>query len=206
MNQGVAIYNGTTGELIDEVMIGDDLFLSGVLVTESAVFVTTTNKGMIFKMPLAESGQLTSEPAFEAVVLTGFEPANDFYAWGLEADFDGKELVVLNGLNGSGILYHVDPATGVSRPIEITGDQQLFELGDELYLKERTLYIAQTFANSIAVIQLSHDLTEGTFIKNIACDDCRTPHSLADSGRTHLYRQLARTIRSDRGCRGRDFR
>ena len=32
------------------------------------------------------------------------------------------------------------------------------------------------------MIQLSHDLTEGTFIKNIACDDCRTPHSLAVLG------------------------
>ena len=28
------------------------------------------------------------------------------------------------------------------------------------------------------MVQLSDDLTEGTFVKSIACDDCRTPHSL----------------------------
>ena len=58
-NQGVAIYSGTSGELVDEVIIGDDLFLSGVLVTESAVFATTTNKGVIYKMPLEADGNLT---------------------------------------------------------------------------------------------------------------------------------------------------
>jgi hypothetical protein len=80
MNQGVAIYNATSGELIDEVIIGDGLFLSGVLVTESAVFVTTTSQGFIFKMPLEEGGNLTSLPAFESIELTGFEPVNGFYA------------------------------------------------------------------------------------------------------------------------------
>jgi hypothetical protein len=58
----------------------------------------------------------------------------------------------------------------------------LFELGDELYLSGRTLYIMQVFSNSIGVVQLSDDLTEGTFVKNIACDDCRSPHSLVGFG------------------------
>ena len=182
MNQGVAIYNATSGELIDEVTIGDDLFLSNILVTESAVFATSTNRGDLFKMPLDEGGKLPSTPAFESIEMTGYEPADRPWLWGLAGAFDGKELVVIDGLNGSGVLYHVDTASGASTPIEIQGDQQLFELGDELYLSGRTLHIMQTFANSIAVVQLSDDLTKGTFVKNIACDECRSPHSLAGFG------------------------
>ena len=179
-NQGIAVYNGSTGELVDEIIIGDGIFLSNVLVTESAVFATTTTEGVLFKLPLGNDGNLPSPPAFERIDLAGFEPANEFYAWGI--DGDDQDLLVLNGLNGSGVLYHVDPATGVSTPIPIHGDQQTFDLGDELYISGRTLYIMQVFANSIAVVQLSDDLTEGTFVKTIDCGECRSPHNIAGFG------------------------
>jgi hypothetical protein len=181
-NAGVVIYNGTTGEKIDEIIIGDGPFLSGVLVTKSAVFATTTNQPILYKLPLGQGGRLPASPAFEEIEMTGFQPANGFYAWGLQGSFDGKELFVLNGLNGSGVLYHVDTASGASTPIEIDGAQQLFENGDELHLSGRTLYIAQPFLKRIAVVQLSGDLTKGTFVKDIPNDDLRTAHSIVVFG------------------------
>ena len=179
---GIAIYNGTTGELVDEVMVSDNAFLSNILVTRSAVYATATNQGVLFKVPLAQGGRLPSTLTVETIELKDFDPANNFYAWGLAGAFDGKELIVLNGLNGSGVLYRVDTATGVSTPLTIRGAQQSFVRGDDLYLRGRTLYIAQTFEQSVAVIQLSGDLSEGTFVKNIACGECSTPHSATGFG------------------------
>jgi hypothetical protein len=181
-NQGIAIFNGTTGEMIDEVTLGEDLFLSNVLVTESAVFATSTNRGGLFKMPLEEGGKLPSTPTFESIEMTGYDPPERPWIWGLAGAFDGKELVVIDGLNGTGDLYRVNTANGASTKIEIYGAQKTFELGDELYLSDRTLYITQVFANSVAVVQLSDDMTEGTFVETIECGECRSPHNIAAFG------------------------
>lgn len=181
-NAGIAVYDASTGELVREVRIGDGLFPSNIKVTESAVFVTSTNSGLLYKMPLAEGGRIPDEPTIESIEMVGLAPANGFYAWGLEGSFDGHELLVLNGLNGSGTLYRVDTSTGVSTPVTIHGTQQSFPRGDGLYLQGRTLYIAQTFNNSVAVVQLSGDLSRGTYVESLDCDDCGTPHSLTGFG------------------------
>jgi hypothetical protein len=65
------------------------------------------------------------------------------------------------------VLYRVDTASGEASPLEIEGAEQLFEDGDGLYLRGRTLYIMQNFSDKIAVVQLSGDLSGGEFIKNI---------------------------------------
>ena len=46
----------------------------------------------------------------------------------------------------------------------------------------RSLYIMQNFDNKIAVVQLSGDLTGGTFEKNIVSDDFRTPTTITGFG------------------------
>ncbi len=183
-NVGIVVYNGTTGEKIDEILIDDDNgpFLSGILVTRSGVFATSTDRATLYKLPLEEGGRLPSSPAFEEIEMSGFQGVNGFYAWGLEGSFDGNDLVILNGLNGSGVLYHVDTTSGVSAEIKIHGAQQSFEGGDELYLSGRTLYISQVFSNNVAVVQLSGDLTEGTFVGDITSGDVNFAHSIVGFG------------------------
>ena len=185
-NVGIVVYNGTTGEKVNEILIGDGPFLSNVLVTKSAVFATSNFSPGLYKMPLGPGGRLPASPVIEEIVMTGYQPANGFYAWGLEGSFDGRELLVLNGLNGNGVLHHVDTATGAATPITIDGAQQTFEDGDELYLRGRTLYISQVFSNSVAVVQLSGDLTRGTFVEEISTGELEgelnTAHSIVGFG------------------------
>ena len=40
----------------------------------------------------------------------------------------------------------------------------------------------QNFSNKIAVVQLSHDLTEGQFVKNLVSDDFAVPTTITGFG------------------------
>ena len=82
----------------------------------------------------------------------------------------------------TGVLYLVDTATGVASPVSIQGEEQLFADGDGLYMDGRTLYIMQNFAQKIAVVELSDDLTQGTFIKNLVSDDFAIPTTITGFG------------------------
>jgi hypothetical protein len=113
--------------------------------------------------------------------MTGFEmDPEGFNANGLVGDFDGKQLVIIN--ISTGVLYLVDTESGAATPISIQGDEQLFPNGDGLYMDGRTLYIMRNFAEKIAVVQLSDDLTQGTFIKNIVSDNFAVPTTITGYG------------------------
>ncbi len=96
------------------------------------------------------------------------------------ADFDGKELVVINITTG--VLYRVDTESGAASPVDIQGEELLFPDGDGLYMDGRTLYIMQNFSQKIAVVELSDDLTQGTFVKNLVSDAFSIPTTITGYG------------------------
>ena len=133
-NQGVIVYDGTTGEIKAEINMGDGILTNDVLVTSKAVYVTDSINPDLYKIPLDAGGNPSG--TWEKIEMTGFEmDYSGFNANGLVGDFDGNVLVVVN--IRTGVLYRVDTATGVADPIEIQGDEQLFGDGDGLY-HERT--------------------------------------------------------------------
>lgn len=54
------------------------------------------------------------------------------------------------------------------------GDEQLFADSDGLYMDGRTLYIMQNFSQKITVVDLTDDLTQGTFVKNLVSEAFRS--------------------------------
>lgn len=178
-NHGVNVYDATTGELKAELNFGDGILANDVLVTNKAVYVTDSINPQLFKIPLERGGQPSN--SWETIQMPEFVMDDSgFNANGLVGDFDGKELVVVN--ISTGVLYHVDTTTGAADPIEIQGEEQLFADGDGLYMSGRTLYVMQNFSNKIAVVQLSGDLTEGTFVKNLVSDDFAIPTTITGFG------------------------
>jgi hypothetical protein len=178
--RGVNVYAGTSGRLLGEIIFGDEMVINDVLVTDKAVYCTDSISTTLYKIPLEDDGKVFSSTA-EKIEMTGFEMDPDGYnANGLVGDFDGKELVVVN--IRTGVLYLVDTESGAASPVNIQGDEQLFQNGDGLYMDGRTLYIMQNFAQKIAVVQLSDDLTQGTFIKNIVSDDFSIPTTITGYG------------------------
>jgi hypothetical protein len=177
----VNIYSGSTGELIEEVIFGDGSLTNDVLVTKNAVYVTDSINPSLFKVPLDDNGQRSGD--WEKIEMNGFVMGSaglGFNANGLVGDFDGQHLVVVN-IN-TGVLYKVDTATGDSVPVAIQGEQELFKDGDGLYMDGRTLYIMQNFQNKIAVVQLSSDLTQGTFVKDIVSEAFAVPTTITGYG------------------------
>ena len=178
-DQGVIVYDASSGDIITEIAFGDGIVLNDVLVTRKAVYVTDSVNSDLYKLVLEEGGRLPSTPVFEVIPMPGFEMQPGFNANGLVGKFDGKQLVIVN--IGTGVLYRVDTASGEASPLEIDGAEQLFGNGDGLYLRGRTLYIMQNFANKIAVVELSGNFRRGKFIKNIPGEGEINPLDIATS-------------------------
>lgn len=177
---GVKVYAGTSGRLLGEVIFGDDMVINDVLVTDTAVYCTDSISTTLYKIPLEDNGRVFSS-AFEKIEMGGFEMIpGKFNANGLEGNFDGSQLLIIN--IGSGVLYLVDTESGAASPVNIQGDEQLFRNGDGLYMDGRTLYIMRNGAQKIAVVEISDDLTQGTFVKNIESEDFNVPTSIIGYG------------------------
>jgi hypothetical protein len=178
--RGVNVYAATSGRLLGEIIFGDEMVINDVLVTDTAVYCTDSISTTLYRIPLEDDGKVFSSTV-EKIEMTGFVMDPDGKnANGLVGDFYGKELLIIN--IRTGVLYLVDTESGAASPVNIQGDEQLFQNGDGLYMDGRTLYIMQNFAQKIAVVDLSDDLTQGTFIKNLVSDDFNIPTTITGFG------------------------
>ncbi|CAN5783022.1 hypothetical protein BH23GEM9_BH23GEM9_28970 [soil metagenome] len=175
--QGVIVYDASSGDFVTEVIFGDGIVINDCLVTRTGVYCTDSVNPDLYKVVLENGGRLPSTPVVEVIHMPDFEMVPGFNANGLVGDFDGKKLVIVN--TSTGVLYLVDTASGAASPLEIQGAEQLFPNGDGLYLEGRTLYILQNFSNKVAVVQLSGDLTGGSFIRNIPGEGATNPLNIA---------------------------
>ena len=165
VDQGVLVYDASSGDFVTEITFGDGIAINDCLVTRTGVYCTDSFNPNLYKVVLEKGGRLPSTPVVEVIPMPGFGMVEGFNANGLVGDFDGKQLVIVN--ISTGVLYRVDTASGEASALDIEGAEQLFPDGDGLYLHGRTLYIMQNFSDKIAVVQLSGDLSGGEFIKNI---------------------------------------
>ena len=178
-DQGVIVYDASSGDVITEIMFGDGMLMNDCLVTSKAVYCTDSFNPDLYKVVLEKGGRLPSNPVFEVISMAGFGMVAGFNANGLVGDFDGDQLVIVN--ISTGVLYRVDTASGEASAIEIEGAEQLFPDGDGLYMNDRTLYIMQNFSDKIAVVELSDDLSAGVFIKSIPGEGEINPLNIATS-------------------------
>ncbi len=183
---GVLVYHSVTGALVADITFtlgADNKVINDVLVTETAVYCTDSVNPILYKILLGEGGTLPAEPVVEPLEMNGFVVDPDpthFNANGIVSSADGKQLIVIN--ISTGILYLVDTETGATAPIPVLGRKQRFADGDGLYLDGHTLYICQNFSNRIAVVQLSEDYTEGTFVRNLESLDLHVPTTIIGYG------------------------
>jgi N-acetylneuraminic acid mutarotase len=188
---GVVVYDASTGALIAEIGFGDNKIVNDLLVTEDGVYCTDSHNPHLFKIVLEEGGKLPSPPVFESIPMPNFEMANvsdadgnvidiDLNANGIVKSVNGNQLIVVNV--STGILHLIDPDNGSNVPITIQGEETIFPNGDGLYRDGHTLYICRNFPNKIAVVQLSDDSTQGTFVRNLESPDLDVPTSIIGDG------------------------
>ena len=173
------LYDSDTGELIHQLPLGAPLV-----------------SWIIYKLPLDSNG----EPSGTVRTLTlggdwqnfaNPEPEGLADMWinanGIVATPDNRKLIVVNYY--SGLLYTVDPDTGVATEMDLGG--VTVPTGDGLVLRGKTLYVVQNVINAIAVFTVSPDLSAATLTGYLTDPDLNVP-STADLFGPWLYAVNAR--------------
>jgi hypothetical protein len=173
------VYDTDDGSTVADLVLGprDATFSNDVAVTDDALYFTDTFAPLIYKVPIRVDGTFA---ATQAIRVTG--PAagtGGFGLNGIDSTTSGDLLVNHTDL---GILALVDPSTGASRQIPLTGPALVRGTLDGLQLEGHTAWVVQNFANSVARVELSPDLTSGEVVDVITSDLFRVPTTIARHG------------------------
>jgi sugar lactone lactonase YvrE len=135
-------------------------FINDVVLTRDAAYFTDSNRAVLYKVPFGRGGALPAANGFVTIPLTGdfvLDPAA-LNANGISRTPDGKALLIVQ--TATGLLFRVDPATGVTKKVDVGADS--FPNGDGLLLIGRTLYVVQNRLNTVASVKLNRTGTAGT--------------------------------------------
>lgn len=175
------VYSTHDGSTVAELVLGapGTVFANDVALAKDAVYFTDTFAARIYRVPINADG---SYGATETIDITG--PAGTTGGFGLNGiDVTNRGDLLVNH-TALGILALVDPDTGVSRAIELTGTPLAPGTLDGLQLEGHTVWVVQNFANSVAEVKLSADLTSGQVVNVVTSDLFRVPTTVALHGST----------------------
>ncbi|MDA1003365.1 MAG: superoxide dismutase [Chloroflexi bacterium] len=185
------VYDGKTGATLATYTLANppDMFVNDVVVTTDAAWFTDSFRAVLYRVPVARSGALATQADVETVPLTGdFVQQAGFNINGIDATPNGNTLIVVQ--SGTGKLFAVDPATGVTTLIVLAdGESVLF--GDGILLDGKTLYVVQNRLNLIARVDLSANLASGVVVSRTGAPTFDVPTTVAEFG-NRLYAVNAR--------------
>jgi len=162
-------------------------FINDVILTADAAWFTDSRKPVLYRLPLPADGSLAAQETVTTLPLSG-----DFLlAAGVNnlngIASTGQLLIVVQ--SNTGFLFTVDPATGVSKKIDL-GTETVVN-GDGILLEGQRLFVVQNRRNEVAVIDLSADFTSGTVRTRLTHPAFDVPTTLT-AARTGLYAVNAR--------------
>lgn len=180
------VYNARTAALMRTYdFAGSDTFINDLVVTRNAAYFTDSRKAVLYVVPIGNGGALGD---FRTLPLTGdFTLGSGFNLNGIDATANGKTLIAVQ--SNTGLLFRIDPATGVTRLISLAGES--VPNGDGILLTGKTLYVVQNQLNRVAVIALSPDIASGRVVTRLTDPDFAVPTTIDDHGR-RLYAVNAR--------------
>jgi sugar lactone lactonase YvrE len=154
-------------------------FINDVALTGSAAYFTDSRQAVLYKVSFRHPSTFSTVPLTGDFVL---DPAA-FNANGIVRTPDGRGLIIVQ--TGTGLLFRVDPATGVTRKIDVGG--QTFVNGDGLLIRGRTLYVVQNRDNKVAVLTLDNQGRTGVLRQVITDPRFDVPTAIAPfDGRLYL--------------------
>lgn len=173
----VSVYRAKTGKLLSrQKPASDPAFVNDVaLLRDKAVFTDSAQQRLVV-LPLGRGGAIGTA---KTVPITGSlaydaDPATN-EANGIVASRDRRTVIVVNSRTGE--LHRVDPATGVSTLIPVTGGP--LTNGDGLLRTGNTLMAVQNRLNRIAVLKLSKGERTATVKRTITDPQFDVPTTLA---------------------------
>ncbi|TDE15830.1 hypothetical protein [Jiangella asiatica] len=178
------VYDSRDGAPVDDVQLAPagTAFLNDVTLTRRAAYVTDSFNPVLYEVPLGRDGLGTPR----TIQLSGPAAAiaGDFNLNGITATPNGRTLIVAHSALGA--VMTVDPVTGASRQIAVTGGTLTPGAQDGVLLDGRTLWVVENFANRVVGIRLGHDLATGRITDIVTDDDVgglfRIPTTVVERG------------------------
>jgi sugar lactone lactonase YvrE len=185
-NTGQAyVHSATTGETLAIYTLTSErpTFINDVIVTANAAYFTDSNRPVLYRLPLGPAGALPAADAFETIPLSGdFSQVEGFNANGIEATANGDTLFIVHSTLG--VIYAVDPQTGVARTVDLGGAS--VTAGDGLLLEGNRLSVVRNRLNEISVFTLAADYSSATLVETISDPGFDVPTTIAAFG-NRLY-------------------
>lgn len=186
------VVSAITGEVLATYQFATGTtFVNDVVLTPRSAWFTDSNATVpvLYQLPLRRGGGLPAPDAVRTLPLTG---DLQFVAGGPNANGivrtpDGTGLIVVQSVTG--LLFRVDPATGVTEAIDLGGE--LLTNGDGLLLDGRTLYVVQNRLNTLAVLSINRSATQARVVERITDPRFDVPTTVAAFG-DRLYLPNAR--------------
>jgi hypothetical protein len=183
------VYDADDGSLVKEYQLttASPRFINDVVVTRRGAFFTDSNNQQLYRVSFGRRGTLPA--ASETVALTGdlsYSPG--FNLNGIDATKNGRRLLAVQ--SNEGRLFRINPRTGVTRELELSGGN--VANGDGVLLQGKRLFVVQNQLNQIAVLRVDRRLREGT-IKRVITDPLfDVPTTIDDVRGKTLYAVNAR--------------
>jgi sugar lactone lactonase YvrE len=163
-------------------------FVNDVVLTRDAAWFTDSLNPVLYKLPFGRGGTLPTAAEVVRVPLTGaiqYGPGNN--ANGIARTPNGRALLIVQ--SNTGLLFRVDPATGVTTAVDLGGENVIN--GDGLLVVGRTLYVVQNRLNTVAVFRLDRDGRQARFVQRVTDPRFDVPTTVA-AYRNRLYLPNAR--------------
>ena len=163
--QGRVISAFTGRSLATYQFTADTSFVNDVVLTPQGAYFTDSRQAFLYVLPTRPGGPLPAPDGFRKLPLTGamvLDPAVN-NANGIVRTPDGRGLIIVQ--SNTGLLFHVDPDTGVTTQVNVGGE--LFPAGDGMLLDGRTLYVVQNRLHLLAVVRLGRDGKSGTLAARV---------------------------------------
>jgi sugar lactone lactonase YvrE len=178
----VYVYDTRDGSQVADVAVGPpSAFTNDVALTPGAAYFTDTFSPYLYKLPYGDAG-FGAPVAIHVTGPAGTSTPGTFGLNGIDATADGSTLVVDH--TDRGIVALVDPDTGVSTAITISGGALVAGTPDGLQLEGHRLFVVENFASTIVEIALSGDLSTGVVADTITSERLHVPTTMAVKGDT----------------------
>lgn len=183
-------FDGENGALLAEVRIPGPFLIStlpnDIVVTRDAAYVTDSFADVLWTFPVSRRGLPAGPPV--ALPLSGdfaFVGPDDvppdalpLNLNGIDATANGKTLLANH--TTLGVIYRIDPGTGIATEVDLNGGS--VPSGDGIVLHGKTLYVVQNLLNQVAVVELEPGFRSGEMTRTISSPLFQVPTTAARFG------------------------
>ncbi|WP_117214191.1 SMP-30/gluconolactonase/LRE family protein [Allorhizocola rhizosphaerae] len=178
------VVNAFTGEILANYQFTTAIptFVNDVVLTPRAAYFTDSRQAALYVVRISRRGRLAEQA--ETLPLSGdlvLNPAVN-NANGICRTPDGEALIIVQ--SNTGMLFRVDPATGVTTTVDLGGE--VMTNGDGLLQEGRTLYVVQNRLNTVAVLRLARDGSSARVTDRLTDPRFNVPTTVASFG-NRLY-------------------